>query len=270
VGRKKDLGAAPGWVLPAPDRHRRQPEGHPYAAGGAGPNPYLTGGQVANPYLDWGPLPTAYPSPPGPDPTDPLGAPTGPTTPQRGVPSPGRRLPSRPATPRSWLWIVGAHGGAGESSVADLDDRWTAAGHAWPVPVWPEQACACVLVARTNAHGLTAAQAALTQWAASDPAAGTTLLGLVLIADAPGRLPKPLRDLAAHVRGGAPRTWQLPWLEGWRLGVPEPLVQHRAVGRLVRDLSTLLSAGPDRATPDALSMDTAATVGAGQPKGQIP
>ena len=195
-------------------------------------------------------------------------APTGPTAPQHGIAGPARRLPLRRATPGADLWVVGAHGGAGESSIADLDQSWAMAEHAWPTPVEPDGRCVCVLVARTNVRGLTAAQAALIQWAASDLAAETTLLGLVLIADAPGRLPRALRDLAAHVRGGAPRTWELPWLEDWRLGEPDRLHSHRAVRRLVHNLHALTSAAVAAENPRLASNETAATVDAAQTKGQ--
>jgi len=200
-------------------------------------------------------------------PTPLVGLPTGPAAPQQGVGRPARRLPSRPATPPAALWVVGTHGGAGESSIAELDDSWAAARHAWPRPVELADRCICVLTARTNVRGLTAAQAALIQWA-SDLEAGTTLLGLVLIADAPGRLPRPLRDLAAHVRGGAPRTWELPWLEDWRLGEPDRLQSHRAVRRLVHDLQALTSATAAAENPRLASNETAATVDAVQTKGQ--
>jgi hypothetical protein len=45
----------------------------------------------------------------------------------------------------------------------------------------------------------------------------------VLIADAPGRLPKELRALAELVASAAPgRSWQLPWQPDWRLAPPSP------------------------------------------------
>ena len=46
------------------------------------------------------------------------------------------------------------------------------------------------------------------------------LLGLVIVADSRGKLPKPLRDLAQVVSGGVPQVWQVPWVEQWRLGEP--------------------------------------------------
>lgn len=145
---------------------------------------------------------------------------TGAGHPQAGVAplDAGDGLQARVVRPTASLWLVGAHGGAGESSIADLVDGWQAAEHAWPAAADVGQSCPCVLVARTNAHGLRSAQAALRQWASGALGEHTRLLGLVLVADAPGRLPRPLRDLAAHVAGGAPRTWQFGWLEPWRTG----------------------------------------------------
>ena len=192
---------------------------------------------------------------------------TGPATPQAGLAPPSVTLPNRPAHAGVTLWVVGSHGGAGESSIADLDESWRASGHAWPAPEHGK-ACACILVARTNVRGLLATQGALTQWAASRVAGVSTLLGLVLIADAPGRLPRALRDLAVHVSGGAPRTWELPWLEDWRLGEPDCLRAHRAVRRLVRDLHALTSAAASAENPRLASKETAATVDAAQTKGQ--
>ena len=116
------------------------------------------------------------------------------------------------------VWWVGAHGGAGESTLARLLAGSRASGHAWPVtvPDTRETRPPVVLVARTHASGLRAAQAAATEWAAG--LVPVRLLGLVLIADAPGRTPRALRDLAQLVAGGVPTVWRLPWHEPWRLG----------------------------------------------------
>ncbi len=98
-----------------------------------------------------------------------------------------------------------------------------------------------VLVARTHAHGLTAAQTAIREWAAGD--AQVLLLGLVLIADAPGRLPHGLRQMAALIAGGVPALWSLPWIEAWRVG--EPPAPHNApkvVRRLLEDLRAMTEA----------------------------
>lgn len=165
---------------------------------------------------------------------------TGPMAPQPFVEPPARRLPVRTVTEAAALWWVGAHGGAGESTLAALDEQWQAAGHCWPEPAIPGKVAPCVVVARTHAHGLLAAQQALQQWAASAAGPAVQLLGLVLVADAPGRLPAPLRDLAKVVAGGAPRVWEVSWVEAWRFGNPEDNFP-RAVARLVKQINNTLS-----------------------------
>lgn len=169
---------------------------------------------------------------------------TGPINPQRGVPAPDRvdQLPVREQRHPAELWWVGAHGGAGESSLAALVPDWTAAGQAWPKPPGegPHRA---VLVARSHMAGLRAAQAASTQWAAG-LVPHVELLGMVVVADAPGRLPRPLREFAKLVGGGVPRTWYVPWMESWRLGDHIELSDApREVRRLVDDLGVLIKSG---------------------------
>lgn len=169
---------------------------------------------------------------------------TGPVRPQKGVPAPDLvdQLPLRRVDRSALLWVVGAHGGAAESTISELDESWVAGQQAWPVSPTGE-AVHVVIVARTSARGLLAAKSAAKQWAAG-LVPGVELLGLVLVADAPGRLPRPLRDLAKVVGGGYPRTWQVPWIESWRLGEQVvPGVAVREVHRLVDDLCTILPLG---------------------------
>lgn len=142
-----------------------------------------------------------------------------PTAPQEGVQALPGGLPFRPRRLPAALWLVGAHGGAGESTLAGLIEGAMPADHGWP-QVSSDVAARVVLVARTHAAGLAAAQRALTQWAAGQ-VAGVELLGLVLVQDAPGRLPKELRQLAAVVEGGAPQVWHVPWVEDVRRGALE-------------------------------------------------
>jgi hypothetical protein len=193
-------------------------------------NPWLSASAVTEPATD-----EAAPAP--------LEAeePTGPAAPQAGVVAPDRvdRLPSRPMERGHSLLVVGAHGGAGESTLAALDPGWGAAGHAWPettgtVPV--------IVACRTHAYGLNAARFAAQQWA-SGAVPSVHLLGLVAIDDAPGRLPKPLRDLLKLAAGGYPRLWRIPWSEAWRAGTDDPLSSGP---REVRQLQGALSALIDR------------------------
>jgi hypothetical protein len=171
--------------------------------------------------------------------------PTGPQTPQRGVPAPDHvdRLPSYDQPQPADLWWLGVHGGAGESSLAALVPGWPAAKHGWPRPLGTTPA-RVVLTARSNMRGLRAAQSAATQWAAG-LVPHVEVIGLVIVADAPGRIPRPLRDFAHVVSGGLPRVWNVPWIESWRLEETPTLENSpREVRRLVSDLQAILNPDP--------------------------
>lgn len=160
---------------------------------------------------------------------------TGPAGPHPGLSvSPATGLPSRNNEQTARLWWVGAHGGAGETTLSRLLPGSAAAEHVWPHPATADLAPAyCILVARTNVAGLYAAQEALQQWASGE-LQGIELLGLVLNTDAPGKEPKALRELEKLVSGGAPRTWHLPWVEEWRTDPPSPDFSAHPVNRSVR------------------------------------
>jgi hypothetical protein len=144
--------------------------------------------------------------------------------PQAGVGAPDvtDRLLRRETTSSSTTWWLGAHGGAGESTLAALAAGSRAAGHAWPIPVPPTIVHRVVLVARSNFAGFSAARHAAIDWASGSVGGGVQLVGVALMADSRGRLPKPLRDLEQVLAGGVPRVWQLPWVETWRFGPPSP------------------------------------------------
>lgn len=167
---------------------------------------------------------------------------SGPAAPQRGVPAPDQvdRLPVRDQSATPAVWWLGVHGGAGESTLAALTSgRSAAAGHAWPrnggglTPV--------VLVARSNAAGLRAAQNALREWGAG--LTPSNVLGLVVMADAPGRMPRALRDRLTVVAGGGPRTWTVPWVDAWRFEEPTNAPIPRDVERVFDELSAVTGIG---------------------------
>ncbi|GAB7039391.1 MULTISPECIES: DUF6668 family protein [Catenuloplanes] len=112
----------------------------------------------------------------------------------------------------SW---VAAHGGAGASTLAaalggvDVGARWPSESRADPARV--------LLVARTHSGGLRATARALAAMREGRHPPGMELLGLVLVADAPGRLPWPLFRRTRVLRSVAP-VWRVPWIEQWRLG----------------------------------------------------
>lgn len=163
------------------------------------------------------------------------------SAPLRGMvePDAADRLGCRSMSGSAALWITGAHGGAGESRIAVLLDGARVTDHCWP-GLQDGSTPRVLLVCRADMRGLTAARSALTQWA-SGAAPKLDLLGLAVLADAPGKTPKALRDFAAIVGGGAPRLWTLPWVEAWRHGDTTTLPTGREYHRFINDLTCLVT-----------------------------
>ena len=111
------------------------------------------------------------------------------------------------------LWIVGAHGGAGTSTWAHLLGAGDA-GAAWPQHVNPSRALSIVVCCRSTAAGLRAAQDVAIEWASG--ALPGQLVGLVVGADAPGCLPRELREQLQITSGAFPRYTFVPWQAQWR------------------------------------------------------
>lgn len=146
--------------------------------------------------------------------------------PNSGIAPPAveHRLPTREITNAELdvaVWWLSAHGGAGETTLASLVDGTRAAGHAWPIAPADAEPCDVVLLGRTNLSGLTAVQHALAHWGSG--LVRVSLKALVLLADAPGKPPRELRDFARVLQRGAPGPSSLiPWQPNWRLGHAEP------------------------------------------------
>ncbi len=183
---------------------------------------------------------------PAPMPAPPIERPhpSGPARPQPGaVAPPEQALPTLPLGPLpagsapAWWWL-GCHGGAGVTTLARGVAGGADSARRWPAPEDPTGRVRVLLVARTHASGLRAAQEAARQWAAGAAPAGVDLLGLVLVADAPGRLPRPLRELRRLVAGGLPHVWDVPYVEALRVGEPDP--SPSTFARLARDLHQLI------------------------------
>lgn len=109
------------------------------------------------------------------------------------------------------VWIVGLHGGAGESRVASLCPEWRASEGA----LVPRDGRMTLYVARSDWRGLDAAEA-VGRRLSRDRVSRERVLGLVVSADAPGRRPRPLRDRQRIVEGLFPSSWWLGWIEAWR------------------------------------------------------
>ena len=168
-----------------------------------------------------------------------LSEPSRPIAPQSRVPVPEAQLPF--VYPLVWapLWVIGAHGGAGETSLASMLPGAIPTQHGWPQV--NGQVLPVVVVARSNATGLNAAQRAAQQWAAG-LVPGVELLGLVVMQDAPGRWPKVLRDRQRVIAGGFPRSWSVPWIESWRLSDSvTPAAVPREARRVVDELIALIT-----------------------------
>jgi hypothetical protein len=107
-------------------------------------------------------------------------------------------------------------------------------GCRWPDPARGEPA-RVMLVARTNAGGMKAASRALNALREGRHPVGLVLVSLVLVADAPGRLPLPLARRMRVLRSAVP-VRRIPWISEWRLGMtaknlPKQLFQVGAVAR---------------------------------------
>lgn len=133
----------------------------------------------------------------------------------------------------SGIALLGAHGGAGVSSLlrSGVDEVAVDAARRWP------PAGRVVLVARTSTSGLEWARD-LARQHASGLAGDVELLGLVLVRDAPGRLPARTADLRDLIAGAFTCVWHLPWLKEWRVAAAsEPLPAHPDVQHLVLELA---------------------------------
>jgi hypothetical protein len=139
----------------------------------------------------------------------------------------------------AWWWL-GCHGGAGVSTLASLITGGADAARAWPDPGFGGPA-RVVLVARGDVHGLRTALHAVRQWAAHE-VPPVELFGVVVVADAPGRLEPEQNEQLARLRAGAGAVWLIPWIEELRIRAPHALRRTPvALTRLTADLAALAS-----------------------------
>lgn len=136
------------------------------------------------------------------------------------------------ATAEPAVWLVDAHSASGASSVAAfLSDA--AAVHAWPTG---GQSPALV-VCRSSVRGLRAAQRAVLDWAGGE--IPVSLAGVVIVADAPGRLPRACRDLERLLSGMVPAVFHVPWIEAFRTSEDVPQISvPRSVVRIEKSIIT--------------------------------
>nr|WSY52581.1 hypothetical protein OG999_22335 [Streptomyces sp. NBC_00886] len=140
------------------------------------------------------------------------------------------RSSSIPAAPRRFSWVA-THGGAGVTTLAAVYGGQDC-GRDWP---GPEDPPSVLFVARTHAAGLASVPRALEVFRRGEAPAGLDLDAVVLVADAPGRLP---RQLAQYIKAieSVIDVYRVPWVPAWRIGdlSGEPPRETAALARLTR------------------------------------
>lgn len=120
------------------------------------------------------------------------------------------------SVPAGSVALVGLHGGAGVSTLvqfigAGVVDAGTRVPPANPyVPDRPR----ALLVARTHARGLTAADEVTTAWSHRE-LPELNLIGLILVDDGP-KLSGKTRQTVSRLLRMTPHGWHIPWVETWR------------------------------------------------------
>lgn len=118
------------------------------------------------------------------------------------------------------VWMVGAHGGAGCSTLAAMMAPMGDAGQLWPAA---DESPLCVLVCRSTKYGLERAHQAALQARAGE-AGDVILLGIVVVDDSPGKCPKAL-ERKISVMSDVFRIWRIPYLTDLRMAIPDECAQ---------------------------------------------
>ncbi len=140
----------------------------------------------------------------------------------------GRPATRRPAPPslvtaspaERGVWLLGVHGGSGARCLAAVLSGTRNAGKQWPTPTGGREQIA--LVCRSSQRGLSAAQDHARQFRDGELRQRLDLLGVIVSADGPGRVPPPLRRLEKLLSGATPILGEIPWQPAWRLGPAQP------------------------------------------------
>ena len=159
-----------------------------------------------------------------------------------------------PFLPAGWF-LLAAHGGAGAGLLSRLSSAAAApqseprlvgcdAGQLWPDPAL-ESTGAVVVVTRTTVPGLTRARDLAAQYLAGAAPPGTALLGVVLVADQPGKPPTTVARSIGLLDGVFARTWLVPYVPEYRLIAPDerPAV-HPLIADVLGDIRTALTSAP--------------------------
>lgn len=108
------------------------------------------------------------------------------------------------------MWLVGAHGGAGTTTLAAAGVGLDVSGRHWPQVKGVE--LGVLFVCRASTSGLIAASHAGTALQRGQVPPGMHVAGLIIVAAQPGRWPKIVRERAELVGGWFPKVWRVPWV----------------------------------------------------------
>ena len=128
-----------------------------------------------------------------------------------------RPVPAIPdqQSPAPLVWLLGAHGGAGVTTLAHLLAPAADCYRRWPAALGGESRYV-VLVARETVIGLAAADALARQHHAG-LAGDSELIGLITVAARPGRIAAPIRRDLTLYSGLVDHTWSVGWHEAFTL-----------------------------------------------------
>ena len=136
--------------------------------------------------------------------------------PERELPIWDRPIPLPDRSPSPMLWLLGAHGGAGVSTLAHVLAPAGDCGDRWPGG-YGKQSPYVAIVARETVSGLVKAGELLRQHTAGH-GGPSTIIGLITVADRPGRkLPKQIQQTRDVVTALVGRDWRIGWIEQYPL-----------------------------------------------------
>ncbi len=148
---------------------------------------------------------------------------------------------SRPEAKHRFAWL-GAHGGAGATSLARSSGQGGDLTRQWPSPAlgWPAEVA---IVCRYNAAGLEAA-AVLIRESASGTVPEATVVALAVVADSPERPSKEVRRRLHELAAAVSAVIHIPWIRAWRDQPYTPQPAATKAAATVEALSTTPSTPP--------------------------
>lgn len=141
--------------------------------------------------------------------------------------------PSRERSPL--VWLVGAHGGAGTSTLARVLGPFGDAGQTWPAE---DEQRWCVVVARSTRSGVEAAHDTVLQ-ARAGQVGHCCVWGVILVEDAPGKTPKSIEQRISVLEKIVPTIWRVPYIGEWRESLLDSLPEWSPLDEPQEPESTL-------------------------------